>query len=120
MEQFQSWPSFFSNKRQPTCRSTSKWGSVNQKETSSGNWGSISWPVTLRDGVPSLESSRAGPCPELRIASPCAAGAARCRAGWGTGRLGAGSRLWLPRARRLPALCWAVPGSDAVRWEVGG
>lgn len=42
---------------QPTCRPASKWGSVNQKAVWAGNWGSISWPVTLWDGVPSLESS---------------------------------------------------------------
>lgn len=108
---------FFPDKSRPTCRSTSNWGSVNQKETSSGNWGSISWPVTLRDGVPSLESCRAGPCPELRIASPCAAGAARCRAGLGTGRRGAGSWLWLPRAQQLPVLCRA-PTPCAGRLEV--
>lgn len=114
---FSPGPLFFPDKSQPTCRSTSNWGSVNQKETSSGNWGSISWPVTLRDGVPSLESCRAGPCPELRIASPCAAGAARCRAGLGTGRRGAGSWLWFPPC---PAAPGAVPGSNTVRWEVGG
>lgn len=114
---FSPGPLFFPDKSQPTCRSTSNWGSVNQKETSSGNWGSISWPVTLRDGVPSLESCRAGPCPELRIASPCAAGAAWCRAGLGTGRRGAGSWLWFPPC---PAAPGAVPGSNTVRWEVGG
>lgn len=80
---------------------------MNHRETSAGNWGSISWPVTLWDGVPSLESCRAGWCPALRIASPPPRGQ---RAGWGD---------WSARGFFCPC-AMAQPGSRArLRFGVG-